>query len=910
MDISSWRKNRETVSHPSTVVKATDLETARTNIEKHLWASSFLEDLLREVNREPDTSPDYLERMVPRETPNSQLFTMCAKCESAPVHGLYHWSADAADQLVCTTCKTTYPNEEFPEDFLLKTDFGGGQQIPYYVGKHWDMIGFPFVSSWSANIRARKCDHMARLARKLGLAFALTQKVEYAEKVRDILVRFATVYPGYMVHSGYGEFSDLDPTIASRNILALPEPELVVPPNTPDRKLHVGYWMAGRATGVGMEGTFLSDVVVAYDLTCIAEKHGQPVYTLNQKLSIEEDLLLEGTILLCADPGYNNKSATNRSAAGLVGICLGVPELVRFGLEGFWKFVDGWFLEDGMSSESPGYGFMTLNGIRHFGDAVHGYSDPPNYEAKDGRIDHLDVYGNSRYRSVLDGYVKSLMPDLGYGVPADDSTGVRMSVDVADLIASRYGMAEHVSLLNELCDNDLETHGSEYGLFHRDPEIGSSEDLALSDQFFPALRIGLLRTGNRGRASTALISASDWGGHHHEDSLNLVYWKDGHEALTDLGYLWDRPDKKMTVRTIAHNTVIVNGEDQRREGRGGNLLHFDAGSRVKWLQVSSEAYEVADEYTRLCAIIDHGNSGSYLLDSFLVAGGEQHEYLFHGPVQEGVVHNLQLQSSSEGWQDLKDISSWHASQPWSVSFELGRHHQLSVYSLPDGDENTLMGNGWGERGTGSRDNIMTGETVPYIVRQRRGPSLRSRFLSLFDVGRRSKPFVWEVQRLSSPDGTATGFHVTTEQGSDVVILSAEGQTITVDTPEGTLETNGTMTAFSLSPDGSPAFGYLYGGSQAKFLDTALELDYPVLEGRILDVHTTNEESYYQLDMLDLGPDPKGLTLLVQAADYSTGYPILHVERQSSTCLVYTKIDGIGYDARKAKSWKIIRSVLA
>ena len=177
---------------------------------------------------------------------------------------------------------------------------------------------------------------------------------------------------------------------------------------------------------------------------------------------------------------------------------------------------------------------------------------------------------------------------------------------------------------------------------------------------------------------------------------------------------------------------------------------------------------------------------------------------------------------------------------------------------------------------------MTGETVPYVVRQRKGPSLRSRFLSLFDVGRRSKPFVWEVQRLSSPDGTATGFHVTTEQGSDVGILSAEGQTISVDTPEGTLETNGTITAFSLSPDGSPAFGYLYGGSQAKFLETTLELDYPVLEGRILDVHTTNEESYYQLDLLDLGPDPKGLTLLVQAADYSTGYPILHVEASDMT----------------------------
>ena len=908
MNKSSWRRHREAIIHPSTVVKVEDLERARTNIGKHAWASGFLESLLTEVNRAPEMSPDYLEQMIPRDTPNSHLFTMCAECESAPVHGNYHWSAESPDQLVCTTCETVYPNVEYPEDFLLKTVFGGGQEIPYYVGKHWDLIGFPFVSSWTANIRARKCDYMSSLARKLGLAYALTQKAEYAEKARAILLRFADVYPGYMVHSGYGEFSDLDPTVASKNILDLPEPELVVPPNIPDKKLHVGYWMAGRATGVGMEGTFISDVAVAYDLTCRAEPGGRPIYTIDQQMTIEEDLLLEGTILLCADLSYNNKSATNRSAAGLVGICLGVPELVRFGLEGFWSFVDQWFLEDGMSSESPGYGFMTLNGIRHFGDAVHGYSDPPGYEGPDGRIDHLDVYGNSRYRSVLDGYVKSLMPDLGYGVPADDSTGVRMSVEIGDLIASRYGMPEHISLLSELCDHDLQTHGSEYGLFHRDPEITKGDDLSLSDQFFPALRIGLLRTGSHGRASTALISASDWGGHHHEDSLNLVYWKDGHEALTDLGYLWDRPDKKMTVRTIAHNTVIVDGEDQRRDGRSGNLLHFDVGARVKFIQVSSEAYEVTDEYTRLCAIIDHGNLGSYLLDSFHVAGGEQHAYLFHGPTQEGVVHNLEMHPSSEPWYDLKDVTQGQTADPWSVSFELSRHHQLNVYGLPDGNEQILIGKGWGERGTGSRDNIMTGETVPYVLRQRKGASLRSRFLSLFDVGRRSKPFVWEVQKLFSQDGEGTGFYVTTEQGSDVAVFGVEGQFTTVDTPEGTLETDGVVTTFSLSPDGAPSFGYLYGGSRATFLDNALELKDPVAGGLIEGPHTTNDKSYYRLDTMDLEVDPTGLTLLVQSDDYSTGYPILRTEKQESKWLVYTKINGIGYDARQANSWKIIRSV--
>jgi len=908
MDTTSWGKFRDSVFHPSTIVKPQDLENAKRNIEKHAWASSYLEALLKEADLTPDISRDFLETMVPRETPNSHLFTMCAKCESAPVHGLYRWSADSPDQLVCTTCETVYPNSEYPETYLLETGFGGGQTIPYYAEKHWDLIGFPFVSSWTANIRARKCTYMAALARRLGLAYALTGEVAYAAKVRDILLRFAKVYPGYMVHSGYGEFSDLDPAVASEHILSLPEPELVIPPNKPDRKLHVGYWMAGRATGVGMEGTFISDVTIAYDLTCWAESGNQPTYATEQRLRIERDLLLEGTILLCADPGFNNKSATNRSAAGLVGICLGVPELVRFGLDGFWHFVCKWFLEDGMSSESPGYGFMTLNGIRHFGEAVHGYSDPPGYDSPDGRIDQLDVYGDSRYRGVFEGYVKSLMPDLGYGVPADDSTGVRMPVEISDLIAARYGEPGNIALLSELCDNDLENNGSEYGLFHRDPLLVSENSLTLGDQFFPALRIGLLRTGSHGRASSTLVSASDWGGHHHEDSLNLVYWKDGHEALTDLGYLWDRPDKHMTVRTIAHNTVIVNGENQRREGRLGGLKAFDSTTRVKLIEVSSEAYEACDEYTRKCAVIDHGNAGSYLLDVFLVSGGEQHDYLFHGPVEEGVVHDLELEPSQEAWQDLKRLKESRASDPWSISFELGKQHRLSVYNLPDKTERTLIGQGWGERGTGSRDNVMTGETVPYIVRQREGKDIKSRFMSLFEVGTRSKPFVLEVKRLSSRNGEAAGFYVTTDQGSDIIIFGNEERPTTVETPEGLLETDGALTLFSLSPDGAVTNGYLYGGRKAVYQDHDLSIEAPVLSGHIDGLETTNELSFYRIADAELNSEFVGSMLFVKSNDYETGYPVLRVQKAGSHCLVYTKLNGSGYDAREAESWKLVRSL--
>ena len=895
------------VRRPTTLFKSQDLEVARGNIERHAWARRYLEDLLSSVKQARHTTVQDLKDWIPPETPGSELFTMCPACEAAPVHGHYKWVPENPDQLICTTCKTVYPHSDYPEDVVFKTDFGGGQEITYYTGKHWDLIGFPFVSSWTANIRARKCEYMARIARQCAVAHVLTQEIGHAEKTRDILLRFAEVYPGYMVHSGYGEFSDAPAEVAARNILDLPKPELVVPPNRPDRKLHVGYWMAGRATGVGMEGTFVSDVTVAYDLTCGAEAHGSPVYPTGVRHKIERDLLLESTALLLADPNFNNKSATNRSAAGLVGLCLADPNLVRFGLDGFNHFVYNWFLEDGMSSESPGYGFMTLNGIRHFGDAAHGYADSAGSGSPERRPQELDIYGDSRYRAVLEGYVKSPMPDLGYGVIADDVTACRMSVDIADILVARYGDANHVAMLAELCEYDLENHGGEFALFHRPPDLRAdpSAPLILTDRFFPALRIGLLRTGEQGRASTALLSASDWGGHHHEDSLNLVYWKDGQEALTDLGYLWDRPDKHNTVRTIAHNTVIVDEQDQKRDGRGGSLHLFDGTGRVKVAAVSSRAYEV-DTYHRLCAVIDHGGGGSYLIDCFRVAGGRVHDYLFHGPVAEGVLRNLHLQPTDAAWQDLTSLSAAKADTPWSIHFDLDRQ-RFTAYALPCGEEQVLIGRGWGERGTGSRDNVQTGETVPYVIRRRTGLPDRSVFLSLFDVSPPSRPFVTAVESLVSGSGDGVGVCVTRESGTDLVAVCPEGQTAAFEFPEGSLETNGRVSVFSLASDGELAFAYLLGGTRASLNDHVLELEEPVLSGTVEDVITDNISSLYRIDRPLPDENLIGKTFLVRGGPYDTGYPILHVESDDHSACVYTKRDGLGYDAIPAETWKIVNS---
>ena len=102
-------------------------------------------------------------------------------------------------------------------------------------------------------------------------------------------------------------------------------------------------------------------------------------YSEAERVRIERDLLLETTYFGTADPKLNNKSVTNRTAAGLVGACVGHGPLARFGLDAFRATIDDWFLPDGATPESPAYAMMTIDGVRDFALAFRDYSDPPRY---------------------------------------------------------------------------------------------------------------------------------------------------------------------------------------------------------------------------------------------------------------------------------------------------------------------------------------------------------------------------------------------------------------------------------------------------------------------------------------------------------------------------------------------------
>ncbi len=775
LDWSDWEKYRGTVQHPSGAIKPGDLGRARENLQRYAWARSYATSLERTArNAAGKLTPEYLAMMIPETTPGDDKFTPCPGCrdQGKPVHphGLWSWTNTSPEQLTCTVCRTVYPNERYPEDIVLRTTWGRPQTLSFCGGKPFVIFSYKTGRpSFTANIRARKVGHLAGLCRTLAEAYLLTGNVDYARGVRVILLRFAAVYPHWLVHTGYGEYADMDPHVAAQFINQLPAPELCPPPNKPDRRLHTGYWSAGRAGGVGQESHFLRRMVESYDFTCTAaDATGAALYTDAERRTIERDLLLEGTVLLTSDKAINNKSVGNRTAAALVGLCVGHPALVRFGWDGFQQTINEWFLPDGTTSESPGYASMTLGNTWDMPQALRGYSEPANYLGPDGRRRvAVDLYHGTAYEKIWANCFKGLQGGLTYPPFADSYVDSRLGSNFVELLAANYPeRPEYLALLKETCGPDLARGHAPLALYYREPglETKNTPAISLPDWCSPDLRIGHLRTGADGRESLLLLSASHWGNHHHQDSLNLYYWKKGHEVLSDLGYLWDHPQKHQTSRTVAHNTVVIDGQDQRTRDRGGEVRFFRSSAHVKVMEASSQAYAGVALYRRTSALIDHGDGRNYVVDFFRVRGGRQQDFVYHAAGATCEMVGATAHPTTEKLYDFDRPRVIDSAGTWRARWTAGADLTAVAWNVAQPGERAFVADGWGQRDWRNSD---LGAPLPYFVRRSEGDGAKL-FVTVFEAYEGTQPFVRGV--VLRADGVLV---VETSLGTDCVLSPLE-----------------------------------------------------------------------------------------------------------------------------------------
>ncbi|MDP6780106.1 MAG: heparinase II/III family protein, partial [Candidatus Latescibacteria bacterium] len=470
----------------------------------------------------------------------------------------------------------------------------------------------------------------------------------------------------------------------------------------------------------------------------------------------------------------NNKSVGNRIAAGLVGVSLGHPGLVRFGLAGWALTLETWFLADGCTPESPGYALMALGGIYAFPQALRDYSDPPGYVDEDGkRIDGLDLYGG-QYKRIWQRMFEGLQGNLCYPPYADTRRTAQIGARFAELLAANYpDNLQYLALLKAHAGEDLANGDHEAALFFREPglEHKGAPSLHFEDDLFPVLCLGQLRTGERGERSLVLLSATHWGGHHHRDSLNLYYWKDGQELLTDLGYLWDHPDSGMTRRGFAHNTGMVDLKEQKTEGRGGYFHLFHTGDRVKVMEASSRAYDGAGIYRRTVVQVDHGAGDSYVLDIFRLQADGARQLVYHGPNSDYAVAGIDLHEGATTCSELDLENTKSACSPgtWSVEWRMADDVRFSAFHCGQQAEMVTIGDGWGQR-----DHLNTdlGVALPYIVRSHKPEAGISTFCTVYEAHRPNAGLVKSVSRLTGPEcgaDTTVALEIETSSGVDLVI---------------------------------------------------------------------------------------------------------------------------------------------
>ena len=351
---------RAQVTHPA-MMDPDALTRAKANIEFQDWAAGWLKSQMNTADFLLEQSPEWIIDMIPEEAPAHAYGFTCPNCvgeksQEAVGHSLIRWSASNPDQFSCRKCDQVYPHPDFPETMTLKLP-RTGYEIAYYLNEEqranpddrsgtlaWHWVGYPIHVSFSGIIRESKIKYIRTAVRSLGFAYLFTEDMRYAERARDILVRYARCYRNWPYRDYWDTYADCDPMYAAWHDRALPLEwkrhlsEQAFAKDTMEKaRMLQNYWGAGRVHPSTDAVSGLAHVAEAYDFTRNATRaDGTPVWDAESIRIVERDLLLE--YIMSAEPyvggagaadNENNKAPRIYNAMAAIGKCLGLPGIHR-----------------------------------------------------------------------------------------------------------------------------------------------------------------------------------------------------------------------------------------------------------------------------------------------------------------------------------------------------------------------------------------------------------------------------------------------------------------------------------------------------------------------------------------------------------------------------------------------------
>ena len=578
-----------------------------------------------------------------------------------------------------------------------ETESWAKKRIEGFIGYNLQDAGKEYAPDQSSN------SNIANKARYMAFAYALSGDEKLAQKVAEILLTYADVYPTYPITGGKGRATS--------------------------STLHESPWAINMAT--------------AYDFI-----YNSGALSDEDKVKIENNVFrpCAEVLRICNHRTRGNWRSWAFAGLGVVGFCIGEREyieeafngyrdssgeLVRYG---FAQQVAESILADGIFFERAlGYHNYTLNAYVHLAEAArHSGVDLWHAEITGNEIDagadtdrQWGQTGKKTIKMMFDAPFYYIFPDFS-GAAIADSHAFHLKSDMDYEIAYRaYKDEKYAWLLNQVDQPRRPRY--DIGMMWFSPDVPPGKfDLNDDAKFglngvhenactlFPSTGYAILRENTTEDAVCVLMNYGKYGtGHDHPDKLHISLYALGKIIAPDAGSLGysNREHLTWANQTIAHNTVTVDEVAQYPQGTRdsiwacdnsekpsvGRLIFFHPGERLKAMRASCDnAYEgvILD---RTVALLD-----SRVFDIYRVRSKEEHQYDYALHVDGELSNSSQklgqsdALSSQRGYAHITDVQRGRMTQDnYHVTYDVEARRalplQLTVLPIPDGE--IILGSG-------------------------------------------------------------------------------------------------------------------------------------------------------------------------------------------------------------------------
>ena len=450
-----------------------------------------------------------------------------------------------------------------------------------------------------------------------GILFSVTKEEKYAQFVRDMLFKYAELYPTLTKH-----------------------------PLAAEESFGKMFWQTLNET------VWLVHVSQAYD--CIYD-----YLTPSDRNKIESGVLRPMANFFTVEHANEHDRIHNHgtwtvTAVGMLGYALRDQDLVDKALYGtkkdksggFFRQLDSLFSPDGYYTEGAYYVRYAILPFMLFAQTIE--NNQPEFK--------IFEYRNQILKKAFYGAMQLSNPD-GRFIPFNDALKdmkymANEMVTALDIVYSRYG-ADRSLLSIAKQQNSVLLNGAGLTVAK---ELAQSTTLPefewKSIEFTDGGHgdqggLGILRSGTPQDQSLALLKYCAQGqGHGHYDRLGFVYYNQSREQLQDYGSVrfinvepknggrYMKENNTWAKQTIAHNTVTVDEKAQfeyklQKASETPGERHFFSTSDAS-LQVMSGkekyAYPGVEMQRTIAMVKDASFSQPLIIDVYKIKSNNQHQY--------------------------------------------------------------------------------------------------------------------------------------------------------------------------------------------------------------------------------------------------------------------------------------------